>query len=98
MPKKTAVRFCKCCGEVLAKRPGRGRPPLSYCSKACKQEGQAEEHKKPANAGEPTGIATRTCLRCGRGFLSLSPGNRICGECRKVLNSSFHRPPAVVRR
>lgn len=93
---KTAVRLCKYCGKVLAKRPGRGRPRSYYCSEACGVKFRTEEHKKPANADQP-GMATRVCLRCGRGFLSISPGNRICGECRKILNSSFHRTPAAIR-
>lgn len=32
---------------------------------------------------------TRTCLRCGRRFLSLSAANRICPPCKKITFGAY---------
>lgn len=31
----------------------------------------------------PPTARTRSCIRCNKKFLSLSPGNRICPDCNK---------------
>jgi len=41
------------------------------------------EYRKHAHRGVRR-EAMRRCLRCGENFLSESPANRICGECRYV--------------
>jgi len=74
-------------------RPGCGQNiPVNrrrYCSDDCSRQvhrGRARElilARRAAAEREPLEQATRSCLGCGRMFLSSGPWNRFCSRCKK---------------
>lgn len=63
---------CPWCGERLLD----GR---LYCNSRCHERYKGWQLKSAATGWEP---AERTCLACGRVFLSTWRGHRICSRCR----------------
>ena len=85
------MKLCEQCG--VAEIPDASkRNPKKYCA-ACAAERKRESRRRRwrrerlARAAEPhprfTNRRRRTCLSCGKEFMSWGPGNRRCGHCKE---------------
>ena len=85
------MKLCEQCG--VAEIPDASkRNPKKYCA-ACAAERKRESRRRRwrrerlARAAEPhprfTNRRRRTCLSCGKEFMSWGPGNRRCKHCQE---------------
>lgn len=66
---------CKVCLEAI-------EAYKQYCPE-CQKMVEEDEAKMKKN------LKIRTCLRCGQGFKSYGPQNRICDYCVSLLKASW---------
>jgi ribosomal protein S27AE/predicted nucleic acid-binding Zn ribbon protein len=101
VPKPTVCQNPGCNNPIP---PGRRR----FCSDKCArhfravraQARQLEAEEQARLSIEPPDLKERTCMKCGKKFLSDGPGNRLCPKCRRQWeeNTSEGRMSELRRR
>ena len=98
------MKLCEQCGTAEIPSTGKGNNKRQYCAECAAERVRASRHarlrrQRRLRAAEPhprfTGRKRRTCLKCGKEFLSAWAGNRRCPHCKEDplwLNASIMLP------
>ena len=93
MAKGDVIGVCPMCGKPVI------WPRRKWCSQKCGRRAGVElqsAERRPL-PGLALQSAMRKCLRCGEGFMSDGPWNRICGHCGESMAQEMKSGIRMVR-